>query len=141
MRALLLTTIILTMLAQPVWAINNETLYKACKPLAERGYTRSKDTPFSDGLCVGYVAAAIEQAQYLCQLTPDYKDLTSSWPDGHAARSGLYWATLMFGTSATTKDLNAVIQSFLNWAEENPNDWQYWPKSTYWLASKFPCKE
>ncbi len=140
MRFILATTI-LAILAQPVFAVTNEYLYKACKPFAERGFSLSEDQLWNDGICVGYIAAAIEQAEYLCQLTPDYEDITSSWPDGDAARRGLFWATLLFGASATTKDLNAVVQSFLNWAEQNPADWQYHPKSTYWLASKFPCKQ
>ena len=31
---LLLTAVILTMLAQPVWAMTVKTLYEVCKPLA-----------------------------------------------------------------------------------------------------------
>ena len=34
----ILTTIILTMLAQPAWAMSNEVLFKKCKPFAERGF-------------------------------------------------------------------------------------------------------
>ena len=43
------------------------------------------------------------------------------------------------GTSATVKNMNAAIQLFINYAEENPEDWEYTPRGRDWLTKAFPC--
>ena len=38
-------------------------------------------------------------------------------------------------------DLDAVIQSFLNWAKKFPDQWNDTPIPGLWISDTFPCKE
>ena len=143
---LILTTIILTMLAQPVWATTNGLLYKSCKPFADRAFTLDPDTyvnHFKDGLCAGYISAAIEQAHHLCSSLSTYREFTSRYDGniGDAANLGHQFASKLYGTSATVSDLDAVIQAFVNWAATNPQMWDATPNTSLWLSNLFHCKE
>ena len=142
---LILTTIILTMLAQPVWAITTEGLLKSCKPFADNAFELSnpKDprSSLSDGICAGHMVSTVEQASALCA---EYKRLKRFFSDKEYAQDALNFFEVFAknnGSSATLKDINAVIQTFISWAEANPAKWRETPYAELWLTEAFPCKE
>ena len=106
MIRLLFTTIILTMLAQPAWAMSNEVLYKKCKPFAERGFeldlNGSTSRSLDDALCLGYILAVIEQANYLCSMPKVFQTLG---PSDEFMR-GVNIAAQFRGSSAMPDDVN-----------------------------------
>ena len=132
---LIFTTLIFSMLTQPVHAATNGLLYKSCKPFADRAFTLDPDTyanNFTDGLCAGYIAAAIEQANHLCSSLSTYREITSRYDGnaGDAANLGHQFNLKPYGTSATVSDLDAVIQAFVNWAGTNPQMWDATPNTS-----------
>ena len=143
MRTLIYAAL-LTMLAQPVWAITTEGLLKSCKPFADNAFELSnpKDprSSLSDGICAGHMVSTVEQASALCS---EYKQLKKWFSDREYAQESLnFFKTFAHknGTSATLKDIYAVIQTFINWAEANPAKWRETPNKL-WLSETFPCKE
>ena len=140
---LILTTIILTMLAQPVWAMTVEGLYKHCKPYTEKGFS-ADGTPgrLSALACTSYIASSIENARSVCseanQLHKLY--LEGSIELTEELLAGYLSAAKIYGASANISDMNSVIQAFINYAETNPKNWQKNPVSSDWLSITFPCK-
>lgn len=138
----LLTIIILAMLAQPAWASTNRILYDSCKPYADRGFDIASTDDvvgiYSDGVCLGYILATIEQLQNICKVYDWAKTQHSDRPD---LVNGARVAAMAHGTSATIDDSDAVIQLFINYAAANPTEWEYTPDATDWLTQAFPCKE
>jgi len=139
---LILTTIILTMLAQPVWAASVQQLYQWCKPMVDRGFKDATSIDvvgaLFDGLCTGYMLATIEQANQLCR---DISVVEENYSDRPDIVIGFKTAARLRGTSATLKNLDAVTQTFVNFAAANPDKWEYRPNSKLWLNEKYPCKE
>ena len=101
---LILTTIILTMLAQP--AIGNDLgkMYEVCKPFANTGYDLdSLGSDFWKGIaCSGYVKGATEMAQAICRVSSDEA------------------TKFVFGMDTELSNLNAVMQSLVNFEAANP---------------------
>jgi hypothetical protein len=122
---LILTTIILTMLAQP--AIGNDLgeIYEVCKPFADAGYDLdSLGIDFWKGIaCSGYVKGATEMAQAICRLSPDEA------------------TKFVFGMDAELSNLKAVMQSLVNFAAANPQLWDTPALHPEWTSDAFPCKE
>ena len=139
---LLVTTIILTLMAQPVWAMTLEGLYNTCKPYADRGFKLSDSSDvvgvYKDGICEGYVIATIEQLQSVCLVYEWAKKEKAHLPDYVA---GTKLAATVHGTSANLGNLNAVIQLIVNYAAANPEEWEFTPNATDWLPKAFPCKD
>ena len=139
---LFLTAMILTMLAQPVSAITIESLYKNCKPYADRGFENAKVDDvvglYAEALCLGYMIATIEQLNSICG---DYQRVKKEYSDRPDLVLGFRGAATINSTSAELKDLNSVIQTFVNFAAANPDKWDFTPLSYLWLKDAFPCKE
>lgn len=116
---LLFTTILLSLLAQPVWAYNTEYMYFACSKWKEVGFARSGavDTQDIPAIrCAVYMQAISQVGKQNCGLK------------NHSG----------FKFKANPPQL---AQAFLNVAEKNPQDWGLMPYSI--LISefgKFPCK-
>lgn len=142
MRNLVLA-VLLVLLSQPVQAMTVEVLYENCKPLAQRGFELADADDvvaiFKDASCEGYMLATIEQLGDICN---GYRYLKKEYQDD-AGLQDLIGNIGAFvgnhGTSATVKNMNAAIQLFINYAEENPQDWQYTPRGRDWLTKAFPC--
>ena len=137
-----LTAVILTMLSQPVAATTIESLYENCKPFADRGFENSEPDDviglYADALCIGYMVATVEQLNSLCD---DYQRIKKDYSDRPDLVLGFRGAAMLNGTSAELEDLNAVIQTFVNFAGANPDKWDSTPLSFLWLKDIFPCKE
>ena len=115
---ILLTTIILTLLSQPVWAINNGDLFRDCKPFANNGYSVDglSEKQMVDALtCLGFFSGVMHHAQAVCAVSPDKKH------------------KLLFGTSIEKPEV--LTQKFLNWAEANPEKWEYSVYPSYWILN------
>ena len=115
MMRLILTTIILTMLAQPVWAKTTGQLFEDCKPWANNGY----------------LLEGLSEAQQLRALA------CHSFQSGiiHlglvACRDGDHAIRLIFGTSII--EPKVMTQKFLNWAEAYPDKWEYTADPRNWI--------
>ena len=120
------------LITTPALAITNETLYKWCKSFADLRFDLSNANDGMDlatgSYCLGYMQGLIEQSNHICIAF-----------DGTVA-SSTNIARRMFGASVGPNDTNALIQSFINWAEDNPQKWPYKPLTTEWLQLKYPCK-
>ena len=142
---LLLTTIILTMLAQPVLAVTIEGLNRVCKTYANNSFEYGDDLAdiVDATMCTAYVAAVIDSAHSVCVSYKDTADILKEATDETA--KGVLTGSLMMakfnGSGATLDNLNAAIQAFLNYAANNPKDWQYHPSPYPWLSETFPCKK
>ena len=124
MMRLILTTIILTMLAQPVWAGNLGPMYRNCKAFADAGYNLESMRPdhWQAIACVTYVGGVVDIAQAICTQSPD-----------KVTRS-------IFGIDPGPLDLNAVIKNLIKFAEENPQYWGMKAVAPQWTSEAFPCK-
>ena len=119
---LILTTVILTMFAQPVWAMSIDRLYTFCKPYAENQFQIDGLTElerFNAAICSGWHAGSQSTAETLCVLG-----------GGVGANAQVKNA---FGTSITNS--KTVIQLFISWAENNRDDWQQRAMPFLWLAN------
>ncbi len=120
---LVLTTIILTMLAQPVWAYSVETLVQCCTTWKNSGF-KETFTLDEDG------AAALACASYMKAFS-DLGEQNCKWSD----------VPEFFKWNADPKQLT---QYFLNQAEKKP---EFWHISGYKfllggsIGQFFPCKE
>ena len=120
---LLLTTIILTMLAQPVCAYSVEYLVTYCSSWENRGYTKnfSSDKSGQDALaCSGYMSAISDLGEQNC-----------IWDSSPAY---LKW-------DATAAQL---AQFLLNRAKQKPEEWGYYGYSFLVVENIsvfFPCKK
>ena len=116
MIRLILTTIILTMLAQPVLAVDTGALLKQCKPFANNGYSFDglSETQLSKAtICKAFISGILHHAFAVCQSST------------HES------SRVIFGTSIRNTDV--AIQMFLNWAEDNPNKWDRIVIPPFWL--------
>ena len=100
---LILTTIILTMLAQPVSATTNDDLIGWCKPFSDNqfqiaGLTQDQET--NAFLCVGFMMGVMTLASDICMLG-----------DG--------WQRNLFGTSITKP--YTMINRYLRLMEAEPS--------------------
>jgi hypothetical protein len=115
MMRLILTTIILTMLAQPVWAFKAGDLYKYCKSWQQLNYSLDIST-VEAALCIGHIFAWHGALTTAC---------LRGYPD--------------LGASITEEQL---AQAFLNFADKRPEVWEYNAVSIgYHFLGAFPCKE
>ena len=122
---LILTTIILTLLAQPVWAFSVEELIEPCTDWKDIGYKNGftrDDKGMNALLCATYMAAMEEAGKQHCSIRSDFTEPEFRW-----------WAS------------NAQLaQYLLNKASEKPEEWRYGAYGFFLMneASKtFPCKE
>ena len=121
---LILTTIMLTLLAQPVWANSIEYLLDICTKWKRDGYSEAYNLD-TDGIqsieCATYMTAMRDVGVQNCQLRE--------------------FASPNFGWDASTKQLT---QFFLNRAWQYPEQWEYSGYSFFMMNKAhetFPCKE
>ena len=123
----LLTTIILTMLAQPVWAVDMGRMFKYCQTLSAAGFDAGKIEDDVDQAtafaCVGYIAGVIDVGRSICGISDDET------------------TRRIWGIGADREQIDAVIQTFVNYARENPQLWSKDPFDDDWAGHSFPCKE
>ena len=123
---ILLTTIFLAFLAQPVWATSIGELYKSCKPFANNGFEMdglSESQKLYGLSCWSFHEGARSAAYSICKLG------SSVGTSGEAKT--------LFATSIT--NTNVVVQRFINWAEDNPDEWDKPALPFIWMANT--CKE
>ena len=107
-------------------AYTNGDLYKICGKAASANYdfsTVPQDDKLDYTVCYAYMAAAVDATSTACHIlgTGILSDLVTS--------------------SATRANLDAVIQSFLNWAKKFPDQWNDTPIPGLWISYTFPCKD
>lgn len=96
----------------------------------------------TDLSCSGYIIGRIEAASQICDAY-QYAFEQRKNGEGNWSLEELYGLGAMakhYGTSADVRDTDAVIQSFINWAERNPREWEYTPDASEWLSELWPCK-
>lgn len=103
------------------------TLVEWCKPYANRGFEVKAD---EDVYCVTTLKAINESYVANCVWVKAAKE------QGDA----IHPALVQFLASGDAP-INALIQSFLNWAEANPGKWNTTPSSYQfkWLSKEWPC--
>ena len=118
---LILITIILTMLAQPALAKTTGDLFRECKPWANNGFSGGglTEAQINGAMsCISFQAGIIHLGFFACQ-------------DGGSE------TRLIYGTSIT--DTTVMTQRFLNWAEANPDEWEYTTDPRAWIMGT--CEE
>lgn len=115
MRVLILTLILLVPLSSSSFAITNETLYKYCKPYADRAFEMKDNNDIS---CLAYVTGAWEYANGICFIMIE------------AAKndSGAAYARSFFGASGDVNS-DALIQAYVNKMKNEPERWKYTPNT------------
>ena len=133
---LILTTIALMLSVSPGWGIDNESLYKSCQKYVNSGFdigrAENKIDVLDHTVCFGYIMGVVESYRTICvvnQTVNKNSDIKDYWD----------FTAMSFGTSARNDDINAVIQSFINWARDNPQKWKQTPFAHEWLLEKWPC--
>ena len=119
---LLLATIMLAMLGQPVWAFSLGELYRFCEPYADNGMSisgLSEPAANYSFVCLGYHAGVMHSALAVCSYSESSVDKAA------------------FGTSIT--DPNEVISRFMTYAKDARDDWEALPFPPYWLNKT--CKK
>ena len=110
-------------------ALTIEVMYKHCKPFAENGFQAMPKMPGSGGICSAYFAAVRDQAGINCVTFKILED------EGHAVSAAI--KTFYSGNVPST---NALIQEFINSAEESPGVWDnHVPLLTSSILGKYSC--
>jgi hypothetical protein len=121
-------------------AFTNEGLLKVCNSFAASNFSYESGSPISNTMCVSYITGHIDQQGYICRdMQATYQGILKEFGQDHPLLLSLHGMSLRAGTSADRTDRNAVIQSFINYAQENPETWKKTPSSTDWLVKKWPC--
>jgi hypothetical protein len=118
---LILTAIILTMLAQPAWAKTSGQLFEDCKPWANNGFSfdgLTETQQLRAVACNSFQSGVIHLGFFACR-------------DGDSA------TRLIFGNSIIKPSV--MTQRFLNWAEANPELWEFTADPKNWIMGT--CKE
>ena len=119
---LLLTTIIMTTLAQPVWAFSIGDLYRFCEPYFENSMSLTGlSEPEMDYTlaCLGYHNGVLDTALAVCKYSENSGDKAA------------------FGTSIT--DPNESVRRFMIYAKDARDEWDAGPFPPYWISNT--CKE
>lgn len=113
----------------PAFAITAGTVYEYCKPYANRGFQVAED---EDVYCVLAVNSVVEAAQQTCGWLEYGKKNGSAMPSSNIVA--------MIAASENI-EINAAIQSFLNWAEKNPDFWDNTFAASHgpWLGRVWRC--
>ena len=131
---LLITTLTMIFISFGASAFTVEQVYKNCKPYQNNGFTienLSLSQKQNALACVTYLRGLIDRGVTNCYYFSQLKPYITK--DMIKKLSGL----LANGEVSN----NAVITSFINYAENNPDTWKHSP-STYskrFINDKFPC--
>ena len=130
-KLLLIFTTLLSLLfhASSANAHSIEGLVKWCKPFANSGF--QPRTP-EDVYCITAVQTMIESYHNNC-----------TWI-GIAKERGVSVDPVLLKLIASgNAPLNAAIQAFLSWAEDNPALWEVQPSGfqAEWLSANWPCED
>ena len=135
---IILATIAFVMLATPSWGFTNGDLLQHCKPFANNAFKfdgLDLDESYNANLCYSYIMSQVDAGNDLCDsINFMIKENISQNPREAAA------IAIMFGNSAKRPQLLAVIQTFINYAEANPKDWEYRVNARDWLVKDYPCE-
>ena len=140
---IILATIAFVMLATPSWATSNEVLLDSCKVYANNNFNvdgLSDIKLLKASTCVGYMVSALEQSIIICNMA---KEIDQSSFESDIEEYLLIGGSLAFasiGTSATHENINAIIQTYINYANDNPKEWEYYPSMQDWLTNNWPCE-
>ena len=134
---IILAAIAFVILVTPSWRFTNGDLLQYCKPFANNAFKfdgLNTDESFKANLCYSYIMGQVDAGNFLCDsINIMIKEDISKNPREAGA------IAMMFGNSAKRSQLNAVIQTFINYAEANPKDWEYRVNAMAWLTKDYPC--
>ena len=135
---IILATIAFVMLATPSWGFTNGDLLQHCKPFANNAFKfdgLDLDESSRASRCYSYIGGQMDAGNDLCDsINLIIKENISQNPRDVAT------IAIMFGNSAKRSQLTAVIQTFINYAEANPKDWEYIVNARDWLVKDYPCE-
>ena len=140
---IILATIAFVLFSLPSWAVNNEYLRENCKTYADNNFSLEGLDNLKlvkASFCMGYMVSALEHGIIMCKTATE---LSKSTFDTEIQEYMLMGGSLSYsswGTRANHNDINAIIQSYINWANENPKEWNAYPSSNQWLSNNWPCE-
>ena len=113
-------------------ALSVKEVYGYCKPFANNGFNIQGA---ADGVCIGYVKVVTTSRQYSCEFLKDQLQRGSISADSETWRSRNF-------LGSDTGEITALIQTFLNWAEDNPTKWSqlFVGEAFRWMTGDYPCK-
>ena len=118
------------LLTSPSNAATIETMYKHCKPYAGNGFQIPSGKGLESSLCAGYFSSVRDQAGMNC-VTFARLEKTSAITIPDQVKE--FYSGFIPST-------NALIQEFLNLAEENPGVWdEHVPLLNVRIISQYDC--
>ena len=134
---LIITTLTLIFISFGANAITVEKLYKFCKPYQNNGFQFDNLSSVQKNNAVGclsYITGMVDKGSGTCRMIKEInkKKLIDK-------KQLNFLSSLIANERA---QINAIIASFNNYAENNTDKWKYTPGSyTYeFISKKFPCK-
>ena len=106
-KLLFLCVLIVSFSSSQANSMTVEDLYGYCKPHADSNFGLKK---FGDVACAFYFKAVYDNSRLNCHLAQNAKTVEAM--DAHNFVAGL------------PPSVNALIQSFVNWAAANPSRWE-----------------
>ena len=116
--------IMLMCLAQPVKGSELGEIYKVCRAYVEAGFSHQAmgNDAWKGIACASYVGGVLDVTRTICAGSPDaYTRKIAGVDDGDI-------------------DTDAVIQSLVNFAAQNPQLWGESALFREWTSIPFPCK-
>ena len=93
-------------------ALSNESLYKLCKPYADRAFDLKTE---EDLLCIYYTSGVLDSSENLCfVMSGAAKEDTS-----------IAFARGFFGTSNAHEKKDSIIQAYVNKMKNSPEKWEF----------------
>lgn len=107
-------------------------VYGWCKPFADKAFVGREVT---DGVCLSYVNGFRDTQQLTCEM------LKFHLSEGSISKDDKIWLNRDFFAS-DADDIKATIQSFVNWAADNPDKWseEFTSRGFYWMSNDYPCE-
>ena len=134
---LLITTLAMIFISFGANALSVEKLYKDCKPYQSNGFSTknlSFEKQISSIACLSYLRGIRDKGDLNCKYLKGIKKAKA------IDIESLRVLSLLLANSKAS--ISSVITSFINYAENHPENWKYTPDtySKEYLSDKFPCK-
>ena len=134
---LLITTLTMIFMSFGANALTVERLYKNCRPFQNNGFEfkNLSDTQRKNAIaCMSYLAGVRDAGVSHCDMLGEYKKMNFLDKEKLTIVSEL--------SANANPNIDQVITSFTNYAENNTNHWNNSATSyaNLYLYTKFPCK-
>jgi len=126
------------------WGWSTEELYSRCKPYANNGFNLeqlSEKDQFAAVSCVSYFTGSKAVSFEICLNAQKLYRMSLETTDIKSKRELEVSSKLIgaLGSDMVDVSVNAVIRSFINYADQNTQVWNVQPVTISYIASSWPC--